>query len=184
MLSLVFLTFILLVFNVCRPTLAATGSVCTSGVYKDLLFLSTHAPAESYCSAHFPLPTVTATVTATVTVTANAKGDGPSKKSNDNQYLKEYQHQDDNSGQDHDLSMFCLLRLVRPLFLSGLPPQYIVLMHRDTAYYQNPDNLFDNHDDLRRLKLPDRHCHRDRRALLICAILFWLRLYRKPKQSR
>ena len=42
---------------------ASAASACSSFPYDDLLFLSTFLPAESYSSAHYPLPTVTVTIT-------------------------------------------------------------------------------------------------------------------------
>ena len=47
--------------------LAASNPACSSGIYKALLPLSAYAPAESYCSAHYPLPTVTVVATPPVT---------------------------------------------------------------------------------------------------------------------
>jgi hypothetical protein len=44
--------------------LSAPGSVCSNGVYRNLLFLSAYPPAESFCSARYPQPKVTVTVTA------------------------------------------------------------------------------------------------------------------------
>lgn len=52
-------------------SLTAAISICSSGIYSKLAPLSTYKPAQSYCSAHFPVPT--ATVTSTVTVTQLAK---------------------------------------------------------------------------------------------------------------
>ena len=43
----------------------AADSVCSSGIYSKLAVLSTYAPAQSYCSAHFPVATVTVTTTVT-----------------------------------------------------------------------------------------------------------------------
>jgi hypothetical protein len=68
-----FLIVLPFVFNLFSPTAAAPGSVCSSGIYKPLLELSAYAPAESYCSAHYPLST------STVTTTVSA---GSSKRSN------------------------------------------------------------------------------------------------------
>jgi hypothetical protein len=47
----------------------ALSDVCNSGIYKDLLPLSTYAPAESFCSTHYPQSTITATVTASASDT-------------------------------------------------------------------------------------------------------------------
>jgi hypothetical protein len=47
--------------------LAASNPACSSGIYKALLPLSAYAPAESYCSAHYPLSTVTVIATPPVT---------------------------------------------------------------------------------------------------------------------
>jgi hypothetical protein len=40
---------------------AAPGAACSSGIYKAILPLSNYAPAESYCSAHYPVSAVTVT---------------------------------------------------------------------------------------------------------------------------
>jgi len=47
----VLLLFTLDLFNL---AIAALGSACLSGIYQQLFVLSAYAPAESYCSAHFP----------------------------------------------------------------------------------------------------------------------------------
>jgi len=39
------------------------GSVCSSGIYNDLLPLSAYPAAESFCSSHFPEAKCTVTVT-------------------------------------------------------------------------------------------------------------------------
>ncbi|KAK6425017.1 hypothetical protein LTR95_016312 [Oleoguttula sp. CCFEE 5521] len=39
----------------------SANSVCSSGLFKDLLFLSAYPPAESFCSSRYPQPTVTVT---------------------------------------------------------------------------------------------------------------------------
>jgi hypothetical protein len=69
------------------PVEARSGSVCSTGLYKDLLFLELYPPAETWCSAHYPpsvvtktasakkkryLPTITVTATVTVTVKSSA----------------------------------------------------------------------------------------------------------------
>jgi hypothetical protein len=41
------------------------GSVCSSGLYADLLPLSAYPAAEAFCSSHFPDPKCTVTVTST-----------------------------------------------------------------------------------------------------------------------
>lgn len=43
---------------------AISGSVCSTGIYKDLLFLSDYAPAKSYCSIHYPVLPTSVTITA------------------------------------------------------------------------------------------------------------------------
>lgn len=58
------LSTILVLLN--RGLAAAASSPCSSLPYKELLFLSTYPPAESYYSTHFPLPTKTVTTTFTV----------------------------------------------------------------------------------------------------------------------
>jgi hypothetical protein len=55
------LVSLVVLFNFVTSAIAAPGSACSSGIYKQLLTLSAYAPAESYCFAHFPLPTSTVT---------------------------------------------------------------------------------------------------------------------------
>jgi hypothetical protein len=55
---------LLAVFSFLHLSSVVLGSVCSSGIYKNLLFLSNYAPAESYCSVHYPVPAATVTVTA------------------------------------------------------------------------------------------------------------------------
>ena len=43
------------------------SSVCSSGIYKNLLPLSTYSAAEAFCSSHFPEAKCTVTVTAQAT---------------------------------------------------------------------------------------------------------------------
>jgi len=55
------------------------GSVCSSGIYADLLPLSAYPPAAAFCSSHFPEPKCTVTATATQALhkrlpAPNAKG--------------------------------------------------------------------------------------------------------------
>jgi hypothetical protein len=45
-------------FSLSFPVEARSGAVCTSGIYKDLFFLSAYAPAQAYCSAQYPQPVV------------------------------------------------------------------------------------------------------------------------------
>lgn len=47
-----------------HPSSAGSGSVCSTGIYKDLLFLSDYAPAKSYCSIHYPVLPASVTITA------------------------------------------------------------------------------------------------------------------------
>ena len=69
--------------------LAASNPACSSGIYKALLPLSAYAPAESYCSAHYPLSTVTIVLptpvkvkrTALKTTTTTKKSTTPWKQS-------------------------------------------------------------------------------------------------------
>jgi hypothetical protein len=46
-------------FSLSSPVEARSGAVCSSGIYKDLLFLSAYAPAQAYCSANYAQPVVT-----------------------------------------------------------------------------------------------------------------------------
>lgn len=48
---------------------SANDAVCQEPLYKDLLFLADYAPAESFCSKYYPVPTITVTITA-----ANRRG--------------------------------------------------------------------------------------------------------------
>lgn len=41
------------------PVEARSGPVCSSGIYRDLLFLSAYTPAQAYCSANYAQPVVT-----------------------------------------------------------------------------------------------------------------------------
>lgn len=55
------------------------GSVCSSGIYADLLPLSAYPPAAAFCSSHFPEPKCSVTATATQALhkrlpAPNAKG--------------------------------------------------------------------------------------------------------------
>jgi hypothetical protein len=59
-----FLCYLLTTISCLIISQAAGAKVCSSSPYKDLLFLSKYAPAQSYCTAHYPLPTTTVTVTA------------------------------------------------------------------------------------------------------------------------
>ncbi|THW89571.1 hypothetical protein D6D17_08738 [Aureobasidium pullulans] len=43
---------------------SANDGICQKLPYKDLLFLTDYAPAESFCSRYFPVPTVTVTIPA------------------------------------------------------------------------------------------------------------------------
>lgn len=69
--------------SLASPVEARSGSVCSTGIYKDLLILELYPPAEAWCSAHYPpsvvtttasakkkryLPTITVTTTVTVTI--------------------------------------------------------------------------------------------------------------------
>lgn len=56
------LPHLLLAVSLFLTTVAST-SVCSSAPYKDLLFLSSYAPAEILCSAVFPQPYITVTLT-------------------------------------------------------------------------------------------------------------------------
>lgn len=70
-----FFTFLLLLSGcqwVVAPPPASSSSPCSSGIYSALLVLSTYAPAESYCTSHYPQPKVTSTVTAETTITVTA----------------------------------------------------------------------------------------------------------------
>lgn len=62
--------FSAIIMLVCSGLAAAAGSPCSSTPYKSLLYLSTYPPAESYCTAHYPL----ATKTITSAVIARAAG--------------------------------------------------------------------------------------------------------------
>ena len=42
----------------------ANDAVCQKLPYKDLLFLANYAPAESFCSKYYPVPTTTVTIIA------------------------------------------------------------------------------------------------------------------------
>ena len=57
------LTIALLVGATQHAVQGAPGAACSSGIYKALLPLSNYAPAESYCSQHYPQPAVTVTAT-------------------------------------------------------------------------------------------------------------------------
>lgn len=48
---------------------SANDAVCQESLYKDLLFLADYAPAESFCTKYYPVPTITVTVAA-----ANRRG--------------------------------------------------------------------------------------------------------------
>ncbi|KAF2817198.1 uncharacterized protein BDZ99DRAFT_529488 [Mytilinidion resinicola] len=61
-------------------SLSASASVCSSGIYKDLLVLSAHPAAEIYCSLHYPLPKHTVTVTSTPHKYANRHAPTSGKK--------------------------------------------------------------------------------------------------------
>lgn len=43
---------------------SANDGICQKLPYKDLLFLTDYAPAESFCSRYFPVPTVTVIIPA------------------------------------------------------------------------------------------------------------------------
>ncbi|EXJ72917.1 uncharacterized protein A1O5_04065 [Cladophialophora psammophila CBS 110553] len=53
----------LLLISCLVAPVAAAGSVCSSGIYGLLAPLSGYAPAQSYCSSHYPPSTVVTTVT-------------------------------------------------------------------------------------------------------------------------
>ena len=50
------------------PLVAASGSVCTQGIYSILAPLSAYQPAETFCQSKHPRSTVTTTSTLTVIV--------------------------------------------------------------------------------------------------------------------
>ncbi|MCJ1270507.1 hypothetical protein MMC22_010404 [Lobaria immixta] len=49
------------VISFCHPS---SAGICSTGIYKDLLFLSDYAPAKSYCSIHYPVLPASVTITA------------------------------------------------------------------------------------------------------------------------
>ncbi|KAK0100272.1 hypothetical protein ONS95_008232 [Cadophora gregata] len=63
-------TLLLTTLSTSTSAVAVAGNACQSLPYKELLFLSTNPPAQSFCAKAFPKSPVLTTVTATVTPVA------------------------------------------------------------------------------------------------------------------
>ncbi|KIW78890.1 hypothetical protein Z517_08729 [Fonsecaea pedrosoi CBS 271.37] len=64
---------LLLLLSCLVATAAASGPVCSSGVYALLAPLRGYAPAQSYCTSHYPPSTVVTTVTLVSSAPVKAK---------------------------------------------------------------------------------------------------------------